>query len=158
MSRQSKNSLFATGALLGLASLPMTWLTVPVEAAKMGGAVGPFLSMIGRSDYSLTGLSGSVTLLAPIPIWFLLAISIGLNLLGLARESSFFAAPRHVVSLVACGTLLLMVVPVLLHVGGGQISLGFGWIVGVASVVCALVGALAPGARRPDEADRSAGF
>jgi hypothetical protein len=130
MKQQYKNSLLALAIVVGLLSLPMTWMTI--RGAQIQGGFGEmFNSVFGNMTFDVTGLSGHVTFLVETPIWFIILVTIAASVVQLMRGSKTFAIPSVVEWGLACVAVAWVGLALVLALFSDQVSLGMGALLGL---------------------------
>ncbi len=142
MNAKQKNSLLVAAIVSGLLSLPMTWLTI--RNAQVSGGFGDLFAPFGGMSINVTALSGSITLLVKVPIWFVVCVSIAASAVQLMRGSDAFAIPKFVEWGLAVLGVVWTTIPLLLALGGGNATLAMGWILGLFCAVVPLLCLIVP--------------
>ena len=130
MTQPQKNTVLVFAIVAGLASLPLTWMTI--RAAQFEGGVGGILNAaLGGMTLDVTGLNGHVTFLVETPIWLIVAVAIGANVLQLMRHSAMFAIPAWAEWLTALVATAWVSVAVFIAWFSDQATLGVGTLLGL---------------------------
>lgn len=138
MTQPQKNTALVFGIVAGLASLPVTWMTL--HNAQMEGGLGEMFNSAfgGGITLNVTALNGHVTFLVETPIWLVVGVAITANVLQLMRSSKMFAvslAFAWLTAIVAVAGIGFIVVSALVS---GKATLGVGALLGVVSAMVPL--------------------
>ncbi len=144
MDPRVKNTIRAMGIVAGLASLPMTWMTL--HNAQLHGFGGAF----GGMTLNVTAFNGSLTFPIKAPLWALVVAAVAANGLQFMANSRTFAIPKALEWAVAIFALAWLLIPMCVALSSGRITVGLGWILGVVCAFTPLVCLLLPtNASRP---------
>lgn len=145
MNPKQKNTLLAAGIVSGLISLPMTWMTIRNAPMQIEGGFGNlFDSAFQGMTFDVTGLNGHVTLLFKTPLWFVVAVAVGANVLQLMRSSDAFAIPRIALWIIAVVAAIWITIPIMMALSSGRATLGIGWFLGLCCAAAPLLCLVVP--------------
>jgi hypothetical protein len=146
MDVKQKNSLLAVGIVVGLLSLPTTWLTIhdATIGSPFPGEMGKQFGSITLGTLPVSGLAGSVTFPVEAPLWFLVGLAIFAGVLQLMQHSPIFAIPKFVEWAAAIAGIVWMCVPMVVTLFSGQATLGIGCLLGLCCAAMPLVCLVVP--------------
>jgi hypothetical protein len=140
MNSKTKNTILAAGIVSGLASLPLTWMTIHNASMNVEGGLGElFNSAFQGMTFDVTALNGHVTLLIKTPLWFVVAVAIAANVIQLMRHSNAFAIPKIALWIAAVMAAAWIAIPVLVALSSGKVTLGIGFLLGLLCAAAPLV-------------------
>ncbi|MEN1681041.1 MAG: hypothetical protein AAGJ46_15745 [Planctomycetota bacterium] len=156
MNSKQRNSLSLVGVLLGLASLPLTWMTIrnPTLTFDVGGFQPQLGGLMPMMAMDVTALNGHVTLLFKTPIWLIVGGAILANLLVVLRGTDLFEVPTAAIWVIALLAGAWSVVPLVASFSG-QATPGIGLLLGLACAAMPIICLVAKGSQ-PGEATQSA--
>lgn len=135
MTQPQKNTLRAIAIVVGLLSLPMTWMTL--TGGTMRSPFGETLGFpVGGMTINVTGLNGSITFLVKTPVWFVVGVAILANALQMMKNTKVFAVPAAAEWVTAILAVGWVTVAILVGIGSEKASLGIGAVLGL---VCAAI-------------------
>ncbi len=151
MNQKQKNTLLAAGIVSGLVSLPMTWMTIRNAEMQIPAGLGNlFDSAFQGMAFDVTGLNGHVTLLVKTPLWFVIAIAIGANVIQIMRSSNAFAIPRIALWIVAVLAAVWVTIPISFALSSGKATVGVGWFLGLFCAAAPLACLFVPDTQIPN--------
>ncbi len=140
MTAKQKKTLLISAIVAGVLSLPMTWFTIQnAQVSFPGGFGGVFPSGFAAMSLNVTGFTGSVTMLIKAPLWFVIGVAIGANVLQLLRNSPSMEIPKLAEWITAIVGVVWITLPVLLALGSGRVTPALGWLLGTFCAVTPLV-------------------
>ena len=140
MTAKQKKTLLISAIVAGVISLPMTWFTIQnAQISFPGGFGGVFPSGFAAMSLNVTGFTGSVTMVIKAPLWFVIGVAIGANILQLLRNSPSVEIPKLAEWITAIVGVVWITLPVLLALGSGRVTPALGWLLGTFCAVTPLV-------------------
>lgn len=137
MTQPQKNTALLAAIVMGVLSIPMTWMTVP--ASQMQGGFGDVMNSFGPMSLDITGLNGHVTFIIKTPLWFPVGMAVAASILQLMSPSDSFAIPTALERILAVFALSWISLAIVLVVFSAKATLGIGALLGLASAVISVV-------------------
>ncbi|GAB5439756.1 MAG: hypothetical protein Fues2KO_01050 [Fuerstiella sp.] len=133
MNLQNRRLLLAGAVVLGLLSLPMTWMTI--HNAQISGGM---FSMPGMS-LDVTGLNGHVTLLVKTPLWFVVSVIVAAAVAQWMHFTGTITVPRPLAAVLSIAGLGWVGLAIVISLASSQASLGLGALIALAAAVMTLI-------------------
>jgi hypothetical protein len=150
MNTRQRNTALVAAIAAGLASLPLTWMTIQ-NVSFQGGLGYSFNFLFGSMNLDVTALNGHVTLLVKTPLWFVVCIAIGASVVQLMKNSRSFEIPNMVEWIVAIVANIWTIVPMGMVVLSGKAGLGIGALLGLSCALTPLVCLVMTDNKRPGD-------
>ena len=151
----NKNNAVLTGngaILLLLISLPLTWMTIRNAGMQLPSNMS-FPSFPGIT-FKVTGLNGTITFLAQVPIWLIVMVGVIGVALALMNHLGLASVARAVPLLLVFFSAIYIVIAIVVALGSGNASPGIGAFVATLGIVFAFIHAFAA----PPAPERSLSF
>ncbi len=134
MTIPQKNTALLFAIIVGLISLPLTWLTI--QGAKLEGPLDEFFNQ--GMVLNITGINGYITVLFQTPIWLIVGLAIIASLLQLMSNSRLFAVPPVAKWFTAIAAVMWISFAIILPLFSDQTTSEIGSLIGFISAVVPL--------------------
>jgi hypothetical protein len=152
MTQSGSNRVILSAVAVGLlaCSLPLNWMSIKNLQIDLAGTPfgngGPFgeaapqlqFPTLPGMQFEVTGLNGSITLGASLPIWLLVVAAVGATLIGMLNELRVASVPP-LLPLVILGLVAVFLVAGIVATFSGDASLGIGYLLATAGMVLAVI-------------------
>jgi hypothetical protein len=135
MTNERKNSLLLLGIAIAFAAFPFTWITIYIPATSIESSESFVDDSFPGIGMPVTAANGSMSFIVSVPVWGVICLAAMANAIQLLQQTSMFDMPRLPMWIFAFLAITFVAIPPLIGILMGSVAPGFGWLLGLTSVI-----------------------